>query len=238
MPRRQRHVVLDCQGDFWNRASPTRGYRLICAPLPLSPSCHHLPVCCRKRSTNKTRLETRTSPRNLQHAFRKGLHRAPITFPSGGLSSTTVPLVVVLANTTTMDHFPRFRRKKDVPSPTIITSGNGADFSGKTTSPASDHPSIAPIRPVQKLSPFRVFHRSSGKRARDSPPASLPQSPTATAVLTPDAVVERPVSPLSIKTDPKGEDIKKPTRSPKIPSFLDLSPHGMPCPPCVCRRNT
>lgn len=129
-----------------------------------------------------------------------------------------------------MDHFPRFRRKKDVPSPTIITSGNGTDLSSKATPPAGDLPSVSPLRPVQKLSPFRVFHRTSGKRARDSPPASLPQSPAAAAVLTPDAVVERPVSPLSLKTDLKGEDVHKPTRPPKIPSFLDLSTHGMPLP--------
>ncbi|KAK5661737.1 hypothetical protein OQA88_9837 [Cercophora sp. LCS_1] len=122
-----------------------------------------------------------------------------------------------------MDHFPRFRRKKDVPAPTIITSRDGAD-PGKTTPPPGDLLVAPPARPVQKLSPFRVFHRSSGKRARDSPPASLPHSPAAAAVLAPDSVVgERPVSPLSLKADPAGNEESKLARPPKIPAFLDLS---------------
>lgn len=126
-----------------------------------------------------------------------------------------------------MEHF-RFRRKKDVPAPTIITSSNGADPSGKTTPPPGDLLQAPPARPVQKLSPFRVFHRSSGKRARDSPPASLPHSPAAAAVLAPDSIVgDRPVSPLSLKTEPTGDGEPKSARPPKIPAFLDLSMQGM-----------
>ncbi|KAK3346778.1 protein-tyrosine phosphatase-like protein [Lasiosphaeria hispida] len=110
-----------------------------------------------------------------------------------------------------MDRFPRFGRKKDVPAPTIITPGTGVDISGKTTPPPGDLQPVVPVRPAQKLSPFRVFRRSVGKRARDSPPASLPHSPAAAAVIAPDGIADRPVSPLSLKTPPK------------IPAFLDLS---------------
>ncbi|KAK4445016.1 protein-tyrosine phosphatase-like protein [Podospora aff. communis PSN243] len=120
-----------------------------------------------------------------------------------------------------MDHFPRFRRRKDVPSPTIIT----AALPNKTTTtpPSGDLQPAAPARPVQKLSPFRVFHRSSGKRARDSPPASLPHSPAAAAVPGPDGGIDRPVSPLSLRTDPAREDDAKAARALKIPAFLELS---------------
>ncbi|KAK1753098.1 protein-tyrosine phosphatase-like protein [Echria macrotheca] len=123
-----------------------------------------------------------------------------------------------------MSHFPRFRRKKDVPSPTIITPPRpGIIISDKTTAAPADTSSITTNLQVQKLSPFRVFHRSSGKRARDSPPASLPHSPAAAAVLAPDSALDRPVSPLSLKTDPSGDDEHRHARPPKIPFFLDLS---------------
>jgi len=112
-----------------------------------------------------------------------------------------------------------------VPSPTIIT--NGAALPSKTTTPPSgDLQPVPAARPVQKLSPFRVFHRSSGKRARDSPPASLPHSPAAAAVLAPDSGGDRPMSPLSLKTDPAREDDPTAPRTLKIPSFLDLSAQG------------
>lgn len=122
-----------------------------------------------------------------------------------------------------MDHLPRFhRRKKDVATPTLITS----DLSGKTTSPAPDLQPGPPMRPFQKLSPFRVFHRSSGKRARDSPPASLPHSPAAAPVLPTDTPDGRPVSPLSLKTDPAGDEGQKPANPPKMPAFLEQSEQG------------
>ena len=125
-----------------------------------------------------------------------------------------------------MDHFPRFRRKKDVPTPTIITTQNGTHLSSKTTPPPGDLQSVPSVRQTQKLSPFRVFHRSSAKRARDSPPASLPHSPVVAAVPAPESLVDRPVSPLSLKMDLVGDDEASDARPPKIPAFLDLSMQG------------
>ncbi|KAK3941346.1 tyrosine-protein phosphatase 1 [Diplogelasinospora grovesii] len=129
-----------------------------------------------------------------------------------------------------MDHFPRFRRKKDVATPTIITNPAKLDLSARkaTTPPPGDlQPGAvpAPMRPIQKLSPFRVFHRSSGKRARDSPPASLPHSPTAAPVLANDGSAERPISPLSPTTDDTASEAgsRAHKRPPKIPAFLELS---------------
>ncbi|KAK3689588.1 protein-tyrosine phosphatase-like protein [Podospora appendiculata] len=124
-----------------------------------------------------------------------------------------------------MEHFPRFRRKqKDVATPTIITPANSASFPMKTTPPPGEPQPLPPTRPAQKLSPFRVFHRSSSKRARDSPPASLPHSPAAAAaVLAPDSIADRPVSPLSLKIDAMGGPQHEAGRPPKIPAFLDLS---------------
>jgi hypothetical protein len=128
-----------------------------------------------------------------------------------------------------MAHLHRFhRRKKDVAAPTLITN----DLPGKTTPPPSDlRPRPAsPMRSFQKLSPFRVFHRSSGKRARDSPPASLPHSPAAVPVLAGDCAEGRPVSPLSLKTDPASEERQKAAKPPKIPAFLDQTPEGKSLP--------
>ena len=123
-----------------------------------------------------------------------------------------------------MDHLQRFhRRRKDVAPPTLITN----DLSGgKTTPPPGDLHPPSPMRPFQKLSPFRVFHRSSGKRARDSPPASLPHSPAAVPVLASDCADGRPVSPLSLKTDPASDEAVKVAKSAKIPAFLDQTEQG------------
>ena len=137
-----------------------------------------------------------------------------------------------------MDHLPRFhRRKKDVAAPTLITS----DLSGKTTPPQPDVLPSSPMRPFQKkLNPLRVFHRSSGKRARDSPPASLPHSPAAVPVLAVDGADDRPVSPLSLKMDLGGDDGRKQARPLRIPAFLDQTEQGWfgftRC-PMPCRRN-
>ncbi|KAM7183729.1 tyrosine-protein phosphatase 1 [Naviculisporaceae sp. PSN 640] len=130
-----------------------------------------------------------------------------------------------------MDHFPRFRRKKDVaPPPTLITP-NDIDAVRKTTPPPGDHhPAPQPaasMRASQKLSPFRVFQRSSGKRARDSPPASLPHSPATAPAFTPDSIAGRPVSPLSLKTEHLGGQYGDGGRPPKIPAFLELSPQDI-----------
>ncbi|KAH6847300.1 protein-tyrosine phosphatase-like protein [Chaetomium sp. MPI-CAGE-AT-0009] len=119
-----------------------------------------------------------------------------------------------------MAHLPRFhRRKKDVAAPTLITN----NLPGKATPPPSDLPLGSPKRPFQKLSPFRVFQRSSGKRARDSPPASLPHSPAAAPLPAGDCADGRPVSPMSLKTDPASDEGEKPAKPPKMPAFLDQS---------------
>ena len=88
------------------------------------------------------------------------------------------------------------------------------------------------MRPVQKLSPFRVFSRSSSKRARDSPPASLPQSPATAAAASMaaasvpghDGVADRPVSPLSLKME--DANTSQSGKAPKMPAYLDLSEQG------------
>lgn len=119
----------------------------------------------------------------------------------------------------TMAHLPRFRRaKKELPAgPPLITNGlagssssnnnSTTDPTGKITPPPGDLPLPVPESPLRpfggKFSPFsRVFHRSQ-KRARDSPPASMPHSPLATAPVA-GSVDGRPVSPLSLKMDTSG----------------------------------
>ncbi|KAL2256994.1 hypothetical protein VTK26DRAFT_797 [Humicola hyalothermophila] len=123
-----------------------------------------------------------------------------------------------------MDHLPRFhRRKKDVVAPTLITTD--LPRPGKTTPPPGDLHPASPLRPgpFQKLSPFRVFHRSSGKRARDSPPASLPHSPAAAPMFARDCTDARPVSPLSLKADSDGDENQKDAKPLQIPAFLNQS---------------
>ncbi|KAK4098695.1 phosphatases II [Parathielavia hyrcaniae] len=116
-----------------------------------------------------------------------------------------------------MAHLPRFhRRKKDVAAPTLITS----DLPGRSAPSQANSRSSSPARSFHKLSPFRVFHRSSGKRARDSPPASLPHSPAGAPVVAADCADGRPVSPLSLKTDSAGDDRQKRAIPPKMPAFL------------------
>ncbi|KAH6615619.1 protein-tyrosine phosphatase-like protein [Chaetomium sp. MPI-SDFR-AT-0129] len=124
-----------------------------------------------------------------------------------------------------MEHLARFhRRKKDSSTtPTIITS----DIPDNTTpavppSTQTDVPSAPPMRTLQKLSPFRVFQRSSGKRARDSPPASLPHSPAAAPVAGNGAADGRPVSPLSLQAETAGNDEARSLAPPKMPKFLDV----------------
>ncbi|KAK3985897.1 protein-tyrosine phosphatase-like protein [Cladorrhinum sp. PSN332] len=148
-----------------------------------------------------------------------------------------------------MAHLPRpfHRRKKDAAAgPPLITNdlaGSGT-AAGKTTPPPPVGRDLAqqpqapesPMRQgtLQKLSPFRVFARSSAKRARDSPPASLPHSPAAAVVPVRESVDGRPVSPLSLKAaDAMNESaqqqhaaqtpIQKTGLKPKRPAFLDLS---------------
>lgn len=77
---------------------------------------------------------------------------------------------------------------------------------------------------LRKLSPFsRGFHlRSSHKRSRDSPPASLPQSPTAAAA------GERPRTAVAQGDEAvreNGHDVG--AGRPKMPAFLELGEKGM-----------
>ena len=166
-----------------------------------------------------------------------------------------------------MAHVPRWpRRKKDVAPPTLITtdlSGNNNNSSPSSNklaaavaAPAESQPAAAPA-PVPSPGQVRsslhklkgVFHRSA-KRARDSPPASLPHSPAAAPVsvatgngngnsnggnsngnLNVNVSEIRPVSPLSLKTD-AASTMEKATKTPKMPAFLDLPKQGMFVFPC------
>ncbi|KAL2163481.1 hypothetical protein VTH06DRAFT_5539, partial [Thermothelomyces fergusii] len=122
-----------------------------------------------------------------------------------------------------MANLPRLhRRKKDVAPPTLITN----DLPRKSTQSSTDLPPSPPRRPFQKLSPFRVFHRSSGKRARDSPPESLPHPPPAGPPPPPppaDCADGRPGSPRSLKMEAADDEAPRPARQYKMPAFLDLS---------------
>ncbi|KAJ4402900.1 tyrosine protein phosphatase 1 [Neurospora sp. IMI 360204] len=128
-----------------------------------------------------------------------------------------------------MDHFPRLRphrRKRDITAPSLITTPTTTksdSTSEKTESPSTElhKPTAAPLlRPVRKLSPFRVFSRSS-KRARESSPGSHKQTPTAAAVMASNGTADHPASPAESKTS-LGQQVKKGDR-PKIPSFLELN---------------
>ncbi|TLS23880.1 hypothetical protein PpBr36_08228 [Pyricularia pennisetigena] len=92
-----------------------------------------------------------------------------------------------------MERFSKFRRsKKDASGPTPTAASTGDDRStgsvSRTPSPHSQNQSLAPQQPApeqrRKPSPFRGLAnlRTSAKRARSSPPASLPQSPSAASV--------------------------------------------------------
>ena len=138
----------------------------------------------------------------------------------------------------TMDHLPRLRphrRKRDItapslittPTPTSKTAAKSDSASERTESPGSAElptPIAAPFsRPLHKLSPFRVFSRSS-KRARESSPSPHKQTPTAAAVMAPNGTSEHAASPAESKTS-LGQQSKK-GDGPKIPSFLELSDNG------------
>lgn len=126
-----------------------------------------------------------------------------------------------------MANLPRFhRRKKDVAPPTLITN----NLPRKSTQSSSELPVSSPRRSFQKFSPFRVFHRSSGKRARDSPPESSPHSPAAAPAPPADCTDGRPVSPVSLKMETASDEPQKPTKQYKMPSFLCLSDEGEFCP--------
>lgn len=133
-----------------------------------------------------------------------------------------------------MDHFPRLRphrRKRDITAPSLITTpttiSKSDSTSEKTESPASAElptPTAAPLpRPVHKLSPFRVFSRSS-KRAREASPTSHKQTPSTAAVMAPNGTADLSASPAESKMS-LGQQLKNDGR-PKMPSFLELSDSG------------
>ncbi|KAK3954099.1 protein-tyrosine phosphatase-like protein [Pseudoneurospora amorphoporcata] len=131
-----------------------------------------------------------------------------------------------------MDHFPRLRphrRKRDITAPSLITTPTTTAKSADSTSEKAESPASAELhtltaaplpRPVYKLSPFRVFSRSS-KRAREASPGSHKQTPTAAAVMASNGTVDHPASPAESKTS-LGQQVKNDGR-PKMPSFLELS---------------
>ncbi|KAK3400539.1 protein-tyrosine phosphatase-like protein [Sordaria brevicollis] len=132
-----------------------------------------------------------------------------------------------------MDHFPRLRphrRKREITAPSLITTPTANTTRSDSTSEKTDSPAsaelhtpvgaIPSLRPVHKLSPFRVFSRSS-KRARESSPGSHKQTPTAAAVMAPHGTADIPASPAESKTS-SAQQLKSDGR-PKMPSFLELS---------------
>ncbi|KAK1783306.1 protein-tyrosine phosphatase-like protein [Copromyces sp. CBS 386.78] len=131
-----------------------------------------------------------------------------------------------------MDHFPRLRphrRKRDITAPSLITTPTTTAKSADSTSEKAESPASAELhtltaaplpRPVYKLSPFRVFSRSS-KRAREASPGSHKQTPTAAAVMASNGTADHPASPAESKTS-LGQQVKNDGR-PKMPSFLELT---------------
>ncbi|KAK1705117.1 protein-tyrosine phosphatase [Colletotrichum lupini] len=124
-----------------------------------------------------------------------------------------------------MDHLPKFRRKPKIP--TISTtdvktspSRNGIDeqqppqqIYPSTTVTVTGGRSPTPTKPGLRKSAFRGLHlRSSGKRLRSPPPASLPQSP-------PPAIVSHD----GITSSPRPKDKDGSGGGPRIPAFLNLS---------------
>ncbi|ELQ43897.1 protein-tyrosine phosphatase 2 [Pyricularia oryzae Y34] len=93
-----------------------------------------------------------------------------------------------------MERFSKFRRsKKDASGPTPTAAASTGDdrstgSASRTPSPHSQNQTLVPQQPApeqrRKPSPFRGLAnlRTSAKRARSSPPASLPQSPSAASV--------------------------------------------------------
>jgi protein-tyrosine phosphatase len=144
-------------------------------------------------------------------------------------------------------HFQRLRRsKRDAATPIIVppptsshilastpaaqnpSSASPMSASGKPpgTPPSNTLPLPVASKPPRKLSPFRGFHlRSSHKRARDSPPSSIPQSPTlATGDRPRTAHVHTTSEKLEIGLDGAGDG--QPTKKVRMPRFLELSEKG------------
>ncbi|UQC81062.1 protein-tyrosine phosphatase [Colletotrichum lupini] len=150
-----------------------------------------------------------------------------------------------------MDHLPKFRRKPKIP--TISTtdvktspSRNGIDeqqppqqIYPSTTVTVTGGRSPTPTKPGLRKSAFRGLHlRSSGKRLRSPPPASLPQSPPP-AIVSHDGITS---SPRPKDKDGSGGGVGAGSKDdsassgksshesfrpkPRIPAFLNLSVPG------------
>ncbi|KAH8903238.1 phosphatases II [Coniochaeta sp. PMI_546] len=145
-------------------------------------------------------------------------------------------------------HIQRFRRsKKDHSTPVVLqpptsnvtSSASSSSPHTSTTTSTSTRPAAPPgtppsntlslpvsSKPPRKLSPFRGFHlRPSHKRARDSPPASLPHSPTASLERPRTAhAYTAPDGGDSLGTmDGAGDEGQRRKKRVKMPRFLELS---------------
>lgn len=142
-----------------------------------------------------------------------------------------------------MDRFPRFRRhKKDggLPAALPVTStgappvsSTDAKSSGvRTPSPGSQAlpPPPPPSRDKPSRSPFRNLHlRSSAKRARESPPGSLPQSPNSSFLIPdgPNGHIRSPLSaPLPTQRNISNTASAASGGTHRVPAFLDLTDHS------------
>lgn len=132
-----------------------------------------------------------------------------------------------MAGNHAMERLSRFRRSKKEPTTAAVAEDKSSG--SRTPSPAAQALAPPPARPREKLSrsPFRGLHlRSSGKRARESPPASLPHSASATAHAHEDHKAHAS-SPLSSKPDAAAtEPAQAQEEKPKMPAFLALSTQG------------
>ena len=142
--------------------------------------------------------------------------------PSPELSrlSTKLPIALSPLRSPTMSHFPRFRRKKEdaTAAPTILTSVE-AEPSEKASPPGDLQPA-APARRGPRLSPLHhVFHRGSGKRARDSPVGS-DVSPTSSVAPPAYHAPAAQQAPQPVPRDSAA------VRKVKMPAFLSSTPQG------------
>ncbi|KAH9227993.1 hypothetical protein K456DRAFT_1847497 [Colletotrichum gloeosporioides 23] len=145
-----------------------------------------------------------------------------------------------------MDHLPKFRRKPKIPTistadvkPPLSRNGSGI-IEQEHPSPQQICPSTTVTvtssgrqspKPGLRKSAFRGLHlRSSGKRVRSPPPASLPSSPPP-AIVSHDGITSSPASTknkegrndAAARASSDRESRASSTPKPKIPAFLDLS---------------